>query len=257
MDYSAAILSIITPKTTPDFAMHKFANPARFQRVSRLIEPWLAAVALALLVIGGYYALFVSPPDYQQQESVRIMYIHVPAAWMATMIYAAMAVGSISFLVWRHPLGDVLAQASAPIGAWFTLLTLATGSLWGKPMWGTWWEWDARMTSVLVLFFLYIGYIALAQGLDHQERSKKVLAALVLVGVVNLPIIKFSVEWWNTLHQPASILRPEGPSIHSSMLTPLLTMMAGFLFFYLSMAGMRMRALLMRQKIRRLQRQAF
>lgn len=257
MDYSAAILSNIPSKTTPDFAMHRFANPARFQRVSRLLEPWLALVALMLLAVGGYYALVVSPPDYQQTESVRIMYIHVPAAWMATAIYATMAAGSASFLIWRHPLGDVLAQASAPVGAWFTLLTLVTGSLWGKPMWGTWWEWDARMTSVLVLFFLYIGYIALAQSLDQQERSKKVLAALVLVGVVNLPVIKFSVEWWNTLHQPASILRSEGPSIHPSMLTPLLTMIAGFFVFYLSILGMRMRALLMQQKIRRLQRRAF
>lgn len=233
--------------------MHKFANPARFQRLATRLQPWLAVLCVGLLGVGLYYALFASPQDYQQGETVRIMYIHVPAAWMATMVYGAMTLGSASFLIWRHPLGDVLAQASAPIGAAFTFLTLVTGSLWGKPMWGTWWEWDARMTSVLVLFFLYIGYIALAQSLDHQERSKKVLAALVLIGVVNLPIIKFSVEWWNTLHQPASIIRSGGPSIDASMLTPLLVMIAAFMVFYLLLLCMRMRALLLQQKIRRLQ----
>lgn len=237
--------------------MHKFANPARFQRMSEIAQPWLAALTLLLLVVGGYLALFLSPPDYQQSETVRIMYVHVPAAWMATMVYGFMAAGSASFLIWRHPLGDVLAQASAPIGLWFTLLTLVTGSLWGKPMWGTWWEWDARMTSVLILFFLYLGYIALSQNLDHQERSKKVLAALVLVGVVNLPIIKFSVEWWNTLHQPASIIRADGPSIDSSMLRPLFLMIFGFFTFYLTILSLRMRTILINQKIRRLRSQQF
>ncbi|MCH2545990.1 MAG: heme ABC transporter permease [Alphaproteobacteria bacterium] len=233
--------------------MHKFANPARFQRFVVRIQPWLAALCAVLFASGLYMAFFASPPDYQQGETVRIMYVHVPSAWMATMVYGMMALGSASFLIWRHPLGDVLAQASAPIGAAFTLITLITGSLWGKPMWGTWWEWDARMTSVLVLFFLYIGYIALAQSLDNQERSKKVLAALVMVGVVNLPIIKFSVEWWNTLHQPASIIRMDGPTVDGSMLAPLLTMIAAFIVFYLLVLGMRMRSILIEQKIRRLQ----
>lgn len=233
--------------------MHKFANPARFQRLATRLQPWLAVLCAVLLGVGLYYALYASPPDYQQGETVRIMYVHVPAAFLASMVYGAMALGSASFLIWRHPLGDVLAQASAPIGAGFTFLTLATGSLWGRPMWGTWWEWDARMTSVLVLFFLYIGYIALAQSLDHQERSKKVLAALVLVGVVNLPIIKFSVEWWNTLHQPAGLIRLGGSATHSSMQTPLWIMLGGFTAFYLLLLCMRMRALLLQQKIRRLQ----
>ncbi|MBM3618398.1 MAG: heme ABC transporter permease [Alphaproteobacteria bacterium] len=237
--------------------MHKFANPARFQRMSEIAQPWLVAITLALLGIGGYLGLFVAPPDYQQSETVRIMYIHVPAAWMATMVYATMAAGSASFLIWRHPLGDVLAQASAPIGLWFTLLTLVTGSLWGKPMWGTWWEWDARMTSVLMLFFLYLGYIALSQSLDTNERSKKVLAAMALVGVVNLPIIKFSVEWWNTLHQPASIIRTDGPTIDSAMLRPLLLMIFGFFTFYLAILSLRMRTILINQKIRRLRSQQF
>lgn len=237
--------------------MHKFANPARFQRMSEAAQPWLAAVTLLLLGIGGYLGLFIAPPDYQQSETVRIMYVHVPAAWMATMVYGFMAAGSASFLIWRHPLGDVLAQASAPIGMWFTLLTLVTGSLWGKPMWGTWWEWDARMTSVLILFFLYLGYIALSQSLDANERSKKVLAAMVLVGVVNLPIIKFSVEWWNTLHQPASIIRADGPTIDSTMLRPLLLMIAGFFTFYLAILSLRMRTILINQKIRRLRSQQF
>lgn len=238
-------------------AMHKFANPARFQRIVVALQPWLVVLCIGLFGAGLYMALLDSPPDYQQGESVRIMYIHVPAAWMATMVYGAMALGSASFLIWRHPLGDVLAQASAPIGAAFTFVTLVTGSLWGKPMWGTWWEWDARMTSVLVLFFLYVGYIALAQSLDNQERSKKVLAALVMIGVVNLPIIKFSVEWWNTLHQPASIIRMDGPTVDGSMLTPLLVMIAAFMVFYVLVLGMRMRALLVQQKIRRLRSQLF
>jgi len=225
--------------------------------MSEIAQPWLVAITLALLGIGGYLGLFVAPPDYQQSETVRIMYIHVPAAWMATMVYATMAAGSASFLIWRHPLGDVLAQASAPIGLWFTLLTLVTGSLWGKPMWGTWWEWDARMTSVLMLFFLYLGYIALSQSLDTNERSKKVLAAMALVGVVNLPIIKFSVEWWNTLHQPASIIRTDGPTIDSAMLRPLLLMIFGFFTFYLAILSLRMRTILINQKIRRLRSQQF
>jgi heme exporter protein C len=237
--------------------MHKFASPAKFQRVAEAAQPWLAWLTFLLLAAGSYYALFASPPDYQQKESVRIMYVHVPAAWMATMIYGAMAAGSASFLIWRHPLGDVLAQASAPIGMLFTFLTLVTGSLWGKPMWGTWWEWDARMTSVLILFFLYIGYIALAQNLNNRERSRKILAAMALVGAVNLPIIKFSVDWWNTLHQPASLIRKHGPSIDGSMLKPLLLMMAGFFCFYVSIVILHMRTLLIRQKIRRLQRRLF
>jgi heme exporter protein C len=221
------------------------------------MQPWLALLCIGLFGVGLYLGLFDSPPDYQQGETVRIMYVHVPAAWMSTMVYGVMALGSASFLIWRHPLGDVVAQCSAPLGATFTLLTLITGSLWGKPMWGTWWEWDARMTSVLVLFFLYIGYIALAQSLDNQERSKKTLAAMVLIGVVNLPIIKFSVEWWNTLHQPASIIRLGGPTVDGSMLTPLLLMIAAFTTFYVLVLGIRMRSMLIQQKIRRLQNALF
>lgn len=237
--------------------MHKFASPAHFQRIILRLQPWLVVLCVALFGAGLYLSWFASPPDYQQGESVRIMYVHVPAAWMSTMVYGVMALGSASFLIWRHPLGDVLAQSSAALGATFTLMTLITGSLWGKPMWGTWWEWDARMTSVLVLFFLYIGYIALAQSLDNQERSKKVLAGLVLIGAVNLPIIKFSVEWWNTLHQPASIIRLGGPTVDGSMLAPLLTMIAAFIAFYLLVLGMRMRTMLLQQKIRRLQSRLF
>ena len=237
--------------------MHKFASPANFQRLSTRLLPWIGAFCTLTLIFGLYLALFASPADYQQGESVRIMYVHVPAAWMATMIYAAMAFGSLSFLVWRHPLGDVLAQASAPIGAGFTLLTLVTGSLWGKPMWGAWWVWDARLTSVLILFFLYLGYMALASSLDQEERSKKMLAVLVLIGVVNLPIIKFSVEWWNTLHQPASIIRAGGPTIDGAMLAPLLTMIAGFFLFYLTVLVIRMQTALLQQKIRRLQGRMF
>lgn len=232
--------------------MHYFANPARFQRFASRLLPWLLALFACLMLYGGYLALFSSPPDYQQGEAVRIMYVHVPSAWMSTLIYVTMAAGSASFLIWRHPLGDILAQASAPIGAGFTLMTLVTGSIWGKPMWGTWWVWDARLTSVLVLFFLYIGYIALAQSLPRQESSQKTLAVMALIGAVNLPIIKFSVEWWSTLHQPASIIRAGKPTIDSSMLTPLLILIAAFMVFYIYVVFVRMQTLFLQQKLRRL-----
>ena len=175
-------------------------------------------------LIGLYYALVAAPPDYQQGEAYRIMFVHVPAAWMALMAYGMMAVASIVGIIWRHPLAEIAARAAAPIGAVFTLIALITGSVWGQAMWGTYWVWDARLTSVLILFFLYVGYIALHDAFDDPARGARAAAILCLVGSVNLPIIKFSVEWWNTLHQPASILRADGPAIHPSMLTPLLVM---------------------------------
>lgn len=233
--------------------MHKFANPTRFLKLADQLLPWLAIATCALLAIGLWQALIVSPPDYQQGNSVRIMYVHVPSAWMSMAIYTIMAAASASFLIWRHPLADITARASAPIGAVFTLVTLITGSLWGKPMWGTWWVWDARLTSVLVLFFLYIGYIALADSLAHDERGKKLCAVLALVGLVNIPVIRFSVEWWNTLHQPASIIREGGVSIDSSMLLPLFLMAGAFHLLYIALLLIRIKAALIRQKIRRLQ----
>ncbi len=233
--------------------MHKFANPTRFIRLADTLLPWLTVACLALLALGLWQALIVSPPDYQQGDSVRIMYVHVPAAWMSMAVYSVMALASAAFLVWRHPLADIAARTSAPLGAAFTLITLITGSLWGKPMWGTWWAWDARLTSVLVLFFLYVGYIALADSVAHDERGKKICAILALVGFVNIPVIRFSVEWWNTLHQPASIIREGGMSIDASMLAPLFLMAAAFHLLFLVLLLVRMKTALIQQKIRRMQ----
>lgn len=236
---------------------HRFANPTRFQKLSKRIEPFALAVLVLSLGAGLYYSLFSSPVDYQQGHTVRIMYIHVPAAWMALFCYTAMAVASAVALIWKHQLADVAAKATAPIGAGFTLLALVTGSLWGKPMWGTWWVWDARLTSVLVLFFLYLGYMALRDAFDDPARGAKSAAILSLVGVVNVPIIKFSVDWWNTLHQPASVVRMDGPTIHPDMLLPLLLMALAFKAYYVWLVLIRIRRELMAQRVRALhQREA-
>ena len=232
--------------------MHRFANPARFMRLSSRLVPWCAAISAALIATGLFLALFVAPPDYQQGEAVRIMYVHVPAAWMASFVYAVMAGASAVGLVWRPPLADIAARAAAPLGAGFTLVCLVSGSLWGKPMWGTFWVWDARLTSVLVLFFLYLGYIALVNGFDDQTRGTRAGAILAIVGIVNLPIIKFSVDWWNTLHQPASVFRLGGPTIAASMLWPLLIMALGFTLFFATMLMVRMRTALLAARVRAL-----
>jgi heme exporter protein C len=235
--------------------MFRLANPNRFMQWSGKILPWCAIATVLLLGAGLYLALFVAPPDYQQGESVRIMYIHVPSAYMATMVYAVMAGASAVALIWRHPVADIAAREAAPLGAGFTLLCLVTGSLWGKPMWGTWWVWDARLTSVLVLFFLYLGYIALINAFDEPTRGARAGAILALVGVVNLPIIKFSVDWWNTLHQPSSIFRLGGPTIAASMLWPLAIMAFGFTFLFVTLWLMRIRSALMAAKLRALRLQ--
>ena len=233
---------------------HRFANPTRFLRFAAVVQPWLAGVTLVLLAAGLYLGLFASPADYQQGETVRIMYIHVPSAWMALFCYTALAVSCGVALVWKHPLAYLAAKATAPIGASFTFLALLTGSLWGKPMWGTWWVWDARLTSVLVLFFLYLGYMALNTAFDDPARGQKSSAILALVGFVNVPIIKFSVEWWNTLHQPSSVIKMGGPAIHSSMLWPLLLMGAAFTTYYLWLLLIRIRLEVTVNKIGVLQR---
>ncbi len=233
--------------------MHRFANPGRFLRIAKTVQPWCAAATLLLLAAGLYLGLFVAPADYQQGESVRIMYVHVPSAWMALFVYTAIAVASAVALIWRHPLADLAAKASSPIGAGFTFLALATGSLWGKPMWGTWWVWDARLTSVLVLFFLYLGHMALMNAFDDPGRGRRAAAILALVGFVNVPIIKFSVDWWNTLHQPASVMRMDGPTIHPDMLWPLLLMALGFKLYYVTLLLIRMRSELIAARIRNLQ----
>jgi heme exporter protein C len=232
--------------------MQALANPGRFMRFSGQILPWAALATLGLTAVGLYLALVASPPDYQQGESVRIMYVHVPAAWMALFCYANMAGAAAVGLIWRHPVAELAARATAPIGACFTLLALLTGSLWGKPMWGTWWVWDARLTSVLVLFFLYLGYMALNSAFDDPGRGARASAILALVGLVNLPVIKYSVDWWNTLHQPASVVRLDGPAIHPSMLAPLLVMAAAFTAYYLWVLLLRIRSEILAGKIRSL-----
>lgn len=233
--------------------MYDLANPERFDRFARAATPIFAAGSIALLAVGLYLALFRSPPDYQQGESVRIMYVHVPAAWMALFCYSAMAVSSIVGFIWKHPLADVAAKSSAPIGAAFTFLALVTGSLWGKPMWGTWWAWDARLTSVLILLFMYLGYMASWSAFEDKARAARIAAIICVVGFINVPIIKFSVDWWNSLHQPASVFRADGPSIHPSMLTPLLLMGLAYTFIFAALLFISMRAELAERRIARLE----
>ncbi len=230
--------------------LHKYANPTQFLRLSRALMPWCVAVAVITLVAGLYMGLFVAPPDYQQGESVRIMYVHVPAAWMALFVYSVIAAASAVSLIWRHLLADLVAKAAAPLGASFTLIALVTGSLWGKPMWGTWWVWDARLTSVLILFFLYLGHIALTHAFDDASRGARAAAILALVGFVNVPIIKFSVDWWNTLHQPSSVLKLDGPAIHPTMLWPLLLMAVAFSFYFVVLLFLRVRGEIAARKLR-------
>ncbi|MFZ4788671.1 MAG: heme ABC transporter permease [Rhizobiales bacterium] len=235
--------------------MLRFANPTLFLKLVRWLIP-LAAGASAVLLAWGLYLVFaVSPEDYQQGATVRIMYIHVPAAWLALSCYSLMALSSVGSLVWKHPLADVSAKALAPIGAAFTFLCLVTGALWGKPMWGTWWVWDARLTSVLVLFLVYCGIMALWTAFDDPARAARPVAILTLFGFINVPIVKFSVDWWNTLHQPASVFRLGGPSIDPSMLTPLFVMAGGAtaLMLALHLAGMRTE--IMRRRVRNLSQQ--
>jgi heme exporter protein C len=229
----------------------RLANPTRFMELSGKLLPWIAGSAGALILYGLYIVFFNSPPDYQQGETVRIMYIHVPSAWLAMMAYGLVAISSFGLLVFRHPLADVSAKAAVPIGAAFTFLALFTGSLWGKPMWGTYWVWDARLTSVLVLFFLYLGLMALRSSLEDEALAAKLTAVLALVGVTLLPIIKFSVNWWNTLHQPSTSFTT---SIDPSMRWPLWIMAIGFslLFFALHMMAMRNEVLRRRVKAMRI-----
>ncbi|ABS69352.1 MULTISPECIES: heme ABC transporter permease [Xanthobacter] len=221
-------------------AILDLANPVRFMSLSARILPWIAGAAVVTLAVGFFLA-FRAPPDYQQGETVRIMYIHVPFAWLGLFGYSMMAASSIGILVWRHPLADVAHKAAAPVGATFTALCLVTGALWGRPMWGTYWVWDARLTSMLVLLLLYLGLMALRAAIDDPNRAGRAAAVLTLVGFINVPIVKFSVDWWNTLHQPASVFRMGGSTIESSLLWPLLVCAIGFtlLFVALHMLGMR------------------
>ncbi|HEY2445881.1 MAG TPA: heme ABC transporter permease CcmC [Rhizomicrobium sp.] len=230
--------------------MFDLANPKKFMDASRPVLPWLAAAATVLIAAGLYLALFVVPPERLQGDTVRIMYLHVPAAWIAMMAYALMAIASLFGLVNRHPLADVAAREAAPLGALFTALALVTGSLWGKPMWGAWWVWDARLTSFLLLLFLYLGYIALWSAIEDETRAARAAAILAIVGAVNLPIIKFSVDWWNTLHQGESIFRAGGPTIAPIYLWPLFIMAAGYSFLFVALWVIRIRTVILRRLAR-------
>jgi len=212
---------------------HKLASPPHFHRLAGLLMPWLAGGGLVLIACGTFAGLFVAPPDYQQGDAFRIIYVHVPAAYLSLLAYTVMAVAAAIGLIWRMKLAHAVAAASAPLGAWFTFLALATGSIWGRPMWGTWWEWgDPRLTSELVLLFLYFGYMALRGAIDDVGRADRASAVLALVGAVNVPIIHFSVEWWSSLHQGPTLIRAGGPAIEPAMLYPLLAMIFGFSLLY-------------------------
>ncbi|MBE7636287.1 heme transporter HemC [Sneathiella sp. P13V-1] len=233
--------------------LHKYANPNRFLKIVGAIYPWSVVVTIVSLLAGLYLGLFVSPEDYQQGDTVRIMFVHVPAAWMALSIYTMMAVSSAVGLIWKHPVADLSAKAMAPVGAAFTFLALVTGSLWGQPMWGTYWVWDARLTSMLILLFLYLGYMAIWESFDDYSKAAKAAAILVLVGVINIPVIKFSVDWWNTLHQPASVATMEGPKIHSSILTPLLVMGLAYMSLFTTLYCIRVKSEILGRRLRMLQ----
>ncbi len=232
--------------------MQQFANPTRFLKIANASLPYVWAVTALLFAIGLYGALFSAPADYQQGETVRIMFVHVPAAWMALFVYTVMALASALAIVFRHPLADVAAKAAAPIGAVFCFLALATGSLWGKPMWGAWWVWDARLTSMFVLMLLYVGYIAIWQAIEEPGRAALIARIVALVGFVNIPIVKFSVDWWNSLHQPASVFRMGGPTIDRSMLWPLLVMGLAYTFLFLALHLVSIRSEITQRKLRNL-----
>jgi heme exporter protein C len=231
-------------------ALVDLANPTRFLNFTERALPWLVAATIFAFAVGIGQALFVAPDDYQQGATVKIMFIHVPSAWLGMFCWSLMSVAALGTLVWRHPLADVAAKTAAPIGAAFTFLCLFTGSMWGRPMWGTYWQWDARLTSVLVMFIMYLGLIALWRSVDDPARAGRAAAILTLVGAINLPIIKFSVDWWNTLHQPASVFRLGGPTIHPSILAPLFAMAIAFTLLFLTLHLAAMRNEILRRRVR-------
>ncbi|HEY7765853.1 MAG TPA: heme ABC transporter permease [Aestuariivirgaceae bacterium] len=232
--------------------MQRFANPNRFAKSAQRILPAIIGAMLILFAAGLYLALVQAPQDYQQGETVRIMFVHVPAAWMALLVYSLMAAAHGAAIVFRHPLADVAAKAAAPIGACFTFLALATGSLWGKPMWGAWWVWDARLTSMFVLFLLYLGYLAIWQA-SENGRGQKIARIVAIVGFINVPIVKFSVDWWNSLHQPASVFRRGGPTIDPLLLSPLIVMALAYLALFLALWLMTMKTEILKRRIHQMQ----
>ena len=233
--------------------MQRLANPNRFLKLTDALRPWALGITLLLLLAGLYLALVKAPQDYQQGETVRIMFVHVPAAWMALFGFSFMALAHGAGLVFRHPIAHIAAKAAAPIGTCFTFLALATGSLWGKPMWGAWWVWDARLTSMFVLFLLYLGYLAVWSALSEDSRAARLASVVALVGFINVPIVKFSVDWWNSLHQPASVFRAGGPSIDSSLLTPLLVMALAYAGLFITLWLAAMKAEILTRRIHQMQ----
>jgi heme exporter protein C len=227
----------------------QLANPSRFLAVSGRALPWLSAATVLVFAVG-VIQIYSAPDDYQQGATVKIMFIHVPAAWLSIFGWLLMSAAALGTLVWRHPLADVAGKAAAPIGSAFTLMCLVTGSLWGRPMWGTYWVWDARLTSVLVLFLMYLGVIALWRTIEDPTQAARAAAVLTLVGAINVPIIKFSVDWWNTLHQPASVLRLGGSTIHPAILVPLIVMAIAFTLLFLNLHLAAMRNEIMRRRVR-------
>jgi heme exporter protein C len=230
----------------------ELANPSRFTALVDRVLAWLVAATVLAFALGLYQALFVAPDDYQQGATVKIMFIHVPAAWLGMMGWTLMSISALGTLVWRHPLADVAMKTAAPLGAAFTLICLVTGALWGRPTWGTYWVWDARLTSVLILFLMYLGLIALWRTVDDPSRAARAAAILTLVGAVNLPIIKFSVDWWNTLHQPASVFRMGGSAIHPAILMPLMLMALAFTLLFVTLHLSAMRNEILRRRVRTL-----
>jgi heme exporter protein C len=228
------------------------ANPTRFLSLTARLLPFLPAATTILLLVGLYLSA-AAPDDYQQGAAVKIMFIHVPNAWLSMFVWVVMTTAALGTLVWRHPLADVAAKTAAPIGASFTFLALVTGSLWGRPMWGTYWEWDARLTSVLILLLMYLGLMALWRAVEDPSRAARAAAVLTLVGAINLPIIKFSVDWWNTLHQSASVLRMGGPTLDRTFLIPLLVMVSGFTLLFVTLHVVAMRSEILRRRVRALQ----
>ena len=231
--------------------LSNLAKSSNFNAIYRFLFPVSIIVAVILFVLGLKAALIDSPIDYQQSNAVRIMYIHVPAAWMALLIYSFMAISNLSGFIWKNPFLYLIARAIAPIGAVFTLITLITGSIWGKPIWGTWWVWDARLTSVLILFFLYLGYIILIDAFDEKTKGEKIAAIISIIGFINVPIIKFSVEYWNSLHQPASIIRSSGVAVDPAMLKPLLLMFGAYVGYFIFFALIRIKTEIYSNKILR------
>ena len=228
--------------------LHKLASPPHFYRMAGRLMPWFAWPATLLIVAGLYGGLVLAPPDYQQGDAFRIIYVHAPSAWMSLMVYVTMAVSAAIGLVWRMKLAHAVAASCAPIGASFTFAALATGALWGQPMWGTWWVWDARLTSELILLFLYLGYIALRSAIDDPQRADRASAVLAIVGVINVPVIHYSVVWWNTLHQAPSVTKMAAPSISPAMLVPLLMMILGFTLCFVAMLLVRVRGEVLRRE---------